>query len=94
MSALIVSAGISSGPDVFPFFSVLIAFCIVYSQFFGSSVSADGMFGGVFRAVLFSSCSKYSAHLNSCSSVVVSGFQARIQEFFPGGSDSVKKILP
>jgi hypothetical protein len=60
MSALIASAGISIGPDVSPFYSVLIAFCISVfvgsSQFIDCLVFARGMFGGVFRADLFSSC--------------------------------------
>jgi hypothetical protein len=65
MSALIVSAGILSGPDDFPFFNVLIVLRISVfvgsPQFIGTSdsVSTGGMFGGVFEAVLFSSCSVF-----------------------------------
>ena len=50
MSALMASAGISSGPAAFPVLRVMMAFLIYafegLSQLMGSSVSADGMSGG------------------------------------------------
>ena len=50
MSALMASAGISSGPAAFPLLRVIMAFVISVfeglSQLMGSSVSAGGMSGG------------------------------------------------
>ena len=74
MSALMASAGISSGPAAFPLLRVMMAFLVSafegWSQMMGSSVSAGGE-SGVGR---FSSSLKCSAHRFSCSLVVVSGF--------------------
>ena len=50
MSALMASAGISSGPAAFPHLRVMMVFLISVfeglSQLMGSSVSAGGMSGG------------------------------------------------
>jgi hypothetical protein len=54
MSALIASAGISSGFGAISFTFHISVFAGSL-QLIGSSVSAGGMFGGVFRAVIFSS---------------------------------------
>ena len=78
MSALMASAGISSGPAVFPLLRVMMAFLISafegLSQLMDSSVSADGMSGVESGVGPFSSFLKCSAHHFSCSLVVVSGF--------------------
>ena len=78
VSALMASAGISSGPAAFPLLRVMMAFLISafegLSQLMGSSVSADGMSGGESGVRWFSSSLKCSAHRFSCSLVVVSGF--------------------
>ena len=78
MSALMASAGISSGPAAFSLLSVMMAFLISafegVSQLMGSSVSADGMSGGESGLGRFSSSLKCSVHRYSCSLVVVSGF--------------------
>ena len=78
MSALMASAGISSGPAAFPLLRVMMAFLISVfedlSQLMGSSVSAGGMSGGESGVGRFSSSLKCSAHRFSCLLVVVNGF--------------------
>ena len=78
MSALMASAGISSGSAAFPLLRVLMAFLISsfegLSQLMGSSVSAEGMSGCESGVGRFSSSLKCFAHRFSCSLVVVSGF--------------------
>ena len=77
MSALMASAGTSSGPAAFPFLSALIAFLISalgLSQLMGSSSSAGGMSAGVSGAGSFTSCLKCPTHRFSWSFVVISGF--------------------
>ena len=77
MSALMASAGISSGPASFPLLRVMMALISVFeglSQLMGISVSADGMSGGESGVGQFSSSLKCSTHHFSCSLVVVSGF--------------------
>ena len=78
MSALMASAGISSGPPVFPLLRVMMV-CLIsasegLSQLTGSSVSADGMSGGESGVGRFSISLKCSGHCFSCSLVVVGGF--------------------
>ena len=76
MSALMASAGVSSGPAAFPLLRVILAFSSAFeglSQLIGSSVSADGMSGGESGVGRFSSSLKCSANGFSCSFVVVSG---------------------
>ena len=78
MSALMASAGISSGPAVFPLLRVMMV-CLIsafesLSQLTGSSVSADGMSGGESGVGRFSSSLKCSAQCFSCALVVVGGF--------------------
>ena len=77
MSALMTSAGISSGPAAFPLLRVVMAFLISafegFSQLMCSSVSAGGMSGGESGVGRFSSSLKCSAHRFSYSLVVVSG---------------------
>ena len=78
MSALMFSAGISSGPTAFPFFRDMMAFLISdlegLLQLMSRSSSAGCMSGGVSGAGRLSNSRKCSAHLVSCSSVVVSLF--------------------
>ena len=78
MSALMASAGISSGPAAFPLLGVMMTFLISsfegLSQLMGSYVSAGRMSGGESGVGRFSSSLKCSAHRFSCSLVVVSGF--------------------
>ena len=78
MSALMASAGVSSGPAAFPLLRVMMV-CLIsafegLSQLMGSSVSAGGMSGGESGVGRFSSSLKCSAYRFSCSLVVVSGF--------------------
>ena len=77
MSALMASAGISSGPAAFPLLRVTMASLIsafeALSQLMGSSVSADGMSGGVSGVGQFSSSLKCSAHRFSCSRLLSVG---------------------
>ena len=78
MSALMASAGISSGPAAFPLLRIMMAFLISVfeglSQLMGSFVSAGGMSGDESRVGRFSSYLKCTTHRFSCSLVVVSGF--------------------
>ena len=78
VSALMASAGISSGPAAFPLLRVMMAFLISafegLSQLMGSSVSADWMSGGESGPWRFNSSLKCSAHRFSCTLFVVSGF--------------------
>ena len=95
MSALMASAGISSGPAAFPLLRVMMAFLISafegLSQLMGSSVSADGMSGGESGVGRFSSSLKCSAHRFSCSLVVVSGIPVDNQDKLLKVSSSVCK---
>ena len=75
MSALIASAGISSGPGALPVFRRLIAFLISslsgLSQLTSKTSDANGMSGGLLGAGLSNSSSKWSLHLPIWSSSLV-----------------------
>ena len=77
MSALMASAGISSGLAAFPFLRVVMAFFISafvgLLQLMGNSVSAGRFSGGSSGVGQFNSSLKCSAHLFSCSSTVIRG---------------------
>ena len=77
MSALMASAGISSGPAAFPFLIVVMASFISafvgLLQLMGNSVSAGRFSGGSSGVGRFNSSLKCSAHLFSCSLTVIRG---------------------